>query len=1301
MLYRPRVAPSHQPLFTDAFLASHLAAEYAQFRGSEDDKGLRARLQNWASKDFQKETSAESDFVQILFAQTWGYWGAGTRAKTEGYNLYPKFPVSGAGEKGGVGFADLALGWFGRSTVSATAQAACEFKDVRSGLDKPQRRKGNDRSPVQQCADYLKEAAQRLYGNEPIQPTWGIISDMNELRLYWRRTMPSQFQQFFITKPPGRRDVVGLVDEGDEASFQRFVFWKLLRADMLLSLGGPSPLEKLIVEQGVHEHAIENSFYKEYHHYREFIFRALVESNPQFTGTRGKLVRLAQRFLDRCIFILFCEDMGAALNFPPNILKQTLSLESNDPHYDPSDTSIWHKIKRLFVSMRDGTPFGETRINRFNGGLFAEEPELEQLAIPNFVFCTKGQGSTEALLKSKDTLLFFSAKYNFGVRGGDFKRSIGLYTLGRIFEQSITDLEFMEAKADGRPSLTELTKRKRDGVYYTPEWVTYFIVDETVGAHVRDIRRKYDLDDGATFTAAELEKYQVANARKKKAGTRLKPPESVVDYLNRLDAYTEDLGKLKVLDPACGSGAFLIQALELLLRERSWATEERERITLSGALFDIDKITKAILTENLYGVDINAESVEITRLALWLRSALPDRPLCSLDNNIRHGNSLVGPDFYQDRQAKLFSEEEREHINVFDWKASFPDVFSRPGDRAGFDCVIGNPPYVKLQNFKQVDSVVAKYLVEARRPDDTPLYESTQTQNFDLYLPFIERGVELLNSAGRMGFIAPSVWLVNEYGLGLRRKVHDTRCLERWVDLKDYQVFQEALTYTAIQFFRGKPTPAISCRFVPNGKIAGTEWSTPDAFISYSSLARDKPWVFLPGAELALLDRLTKTCIRLDQYPGSTIGFRGAESGDDDLFHFVRIGPNKYRHARGAPRPDEAEIDFEDAIMKALVSGDDVQRYTAPTASTWILFPYDISGRPRLYDAVTLEREFPATWSYLKRHERELRDRESGRMDKDDRWWGYNYPKNLDKHHLPKIGIPQTVQHLAAFFDDKGSVYFNNVRVGGILVPTEQDSWFLLGVLNSSVADFAFRRGGARPKEGGYFEANKQFLAPLPIPPSNDVQKTMASNAAKELQRLYTARAMSMIEIDRRLESKHTKDDERSESWLWGDVGTTESWKAQAPTELKGRLLTAWAKEKLAAALLEKLQEINTRLHAGAVLTVREATGELGLDVDGIPVISDLFVEASEAPFIAAQWRQKVRKTNVTEAFKARQLVRMLLSLRASTQDALRKQVIEADVKLRALDVEIAAAERSMDELLYSLYKLTPEERALVERGRR
>jgi hypothetical protein len=200
-------------------------------------------------------------------------------------------------------------------------------------------------------------------------------------------------------------DAVPLLGDSDAAAFQRFVFWKLFQRDMLLSTGGPSPLEKLLSTQWVQEHELENDFYREYRTYREEVFNALINANPHFRGTRGKLVRLTQRFLDRCIFILFCEDMGAALNFPPNILRDVLVGVSTDPDYEPDDDAAWTKVKKLFAAMRDGSPFRDHRINRFNGGLFAEEPELESLHIPTRLFCARSQGADpESLLRYQRTL---------------------------------------------------------------------------------------------------------------------------------------------------------------------------------------------------------------------------------------------------------------------------------------------------------------------------------------------------------------------------------------------------------------------------------------------------------------------------------------------------------------------------------------------------------------------------------------------------------------------------------------------------------------------------------------------------------------------------------------------------------------------------------------------------------------------------------------------------------------------------------------------------------------------------------
>jgi len=1287
----------YQPLFTDAFLASRWANEYMRFRRSSTEAELVQRLKDWATKKLQKETTAEGAFVNVFFKQTWGYSAAGEGSKDGGYTCEPKYAVEHAGQQGGTGAADLALGYFDHATVAPTPQVLCEFKNVRSDLDKPQNRKGNDRSPVKQCADYLKAAAGALYGNEPIQPTWGIVSDMNEFRLYWRKKMPSQYQRFVLKPMPGD-SAVSLLGDDDEAAFQRFIFWKIFQRETLLTTGGPSPLEKLLTEEWVQERSIESDFYREYHAFRQEAFNAIVDANPDFKGTRGKLVRLTQRFLDRCIFVLFCEDMGAALSFPPNILRDMLVGVSVDPDYDPADDAAWVRVKKLFAAMRDGSPFRTYRINRFNGGLFAAEPELESLHIPSRIFCVKGQGSsTDALTSFKKTLLFFAANYNFGVSGGTFERSIGLYTLGHIFEQSITELELLEAKADGRASITELSKRKRDGVYYTPEWVTSYLVEETIGALVSEVRMRLKLDPLPNFSDEELAHYRRARVSGKK-DKRFKT-ERVENYLASLDQFAIELDSLKVVDPACGSGAFLIQALDRLVNERRWLAAERERVTGTVTLFDTDAVTKAVLANNIYGVDINEESVEITRLALWLHTALPDRPLTSLDHNIRCGNSLVDRTFYTYKQENLFGADERERINTFDWKAAFPEVFNRPKGKSGFDCVIGNPPYVKLQHFRQVQPDVAEYLLAARGHDSQgPLYASTQTKNFDMYLPFIERGIEMLNESGRMGFIAPSLWLLNEHGEGLRKHLLNTRRLERWVDFKDFPVFDEAMTYTALQFYRGKPCKSVSCMFVPDGELGALDWTTPDAIIDYNLLPTDDVWVFLPEQERLLLERLAKSTTRLDSVPNVSAIFQGVITSADHIFHLERISTGRYRHFPKNKPPVEVEI--EDAIMRPLVSGEEAKRYQTPITETHILFPYDDKQtRTHIYTSTEMASRFPMAWKYLRSHEKELRRREHGAFD-DEQWFRFGRNQSIDKQRLPKLGVAQTAPEMRVFYDEAGTHCFNNVRVNGILCDGEQTALFLMGILNSRVVDFVIRRR-SKPKEprpsGAYFEANKQYIAPLPIPHASDTERLQVVRLARELQKLHTERRQKISAIDQRLDSDQLLAEQRDPKWLWADVGDVSQWANRNTDGLKGRALASWAKLEYENRLALRLAAIDNMISFGDSMCADERDGELRFFVGGRCIISGVYVSEREAPVILAQWRQRARDTFVSDSVNAKRIVDWLLNVRLTDNAALIKQLGTLNRSLEDLETRIRSSEQELDSFLYRLFALSDEERLMVE----
>lgn len=789
-----------KPLLDREFLRGELHYEFTDYLAEGRDAGLQQRLTDWSSRELKRETQAEASFVRRFFVDTWGYREDGTGAPT--FHLHPKFPIAGAGQGGNRGEADLAIGNFGGGRPDIP-QIVCEFKDMKSGLDKPQPRKGNTRSPVMQARDYLWNARRGLFPKDPVQPRFAIVTDMDEFRLYWWESFPDRYLRFKIREG----DLFNpdtLLGDDDASQFDRFLFWRLFRPDMLLSDAGRTHLERLIERQGKVEKKLEGEFYADYRAYREALINTMLPHKPART-TKGGTVRLAQKILDRLIFVMFAEDMGQRVGFPPNELQFQLTAFSRDNLLEPEGGEVWTRLKLIFERMNTGGALGATAIHRFNGGLFAEDPAIDDLSLPNRLFVRFGQAQNDATLaEHKQSLLYLAATYNFA-KEGDAKNSIGLYTLGHIFEQSIVELEKLEADAEGRESLTDVTKRKRDGVYYTPEWVVRRIIEEVVDP----LFERWKTDAGW--------------------------PDIGDPSADSARSYWDRLRSIKVIDPACGSGAFLIVALGHLEKEYAVAADIAVRTGGLASRPDEAAITEMILKENLFGVDINSASVEITKLSLWLHTAQANRPLSALDEHIQCGNSLIDKRFYNKR--RLDDPEERDRINTFEWDGVF--------DAGSFDAVIGNPPYVKLQNFRKVHADMADWLIGGSS-GEAP-YESTGTGNFDLYLPFIEKGLSLLNESGRMGYIAPNLWPTLEYGEGLRGLVHGGRHLEKWLDFRSYQLFEEATVYTAIQIFSKAPADAIHLAFAGDGDISRADWSDADHVVSYDELtAPRQPWLLAP-----------------------------------------------------------------------------------------------------------------------------------------------------------------------------------------------------------------------------------------------------------------------------------------------------------------------------------------------------------------------------------------------------------------------------------------------------------------------
>jgi hypothetical protein len=548
-----------------------------------------------------------------------------------------------------------------------------------------------------------------------------------------------------------------------------------------------------------------------------------------------------------------------------------------------------------------------------------------------------------------------------------------------------------------------------------------------------------------------------------------------------------------------------------------------------------------------------------------------------------------------------------------------------------------------------------------------------------------------------MGFIAPNVWMVNEYGRGLRRKLKRTRRLDRWIDFKSFQVFDEAITYTALQFFRGSEQDRIRCVFSPRGRqeIASLNWREVTAAVFYKDLPDTDSWVFMPNEERNLIYNLAKRCLTLDSDSLTKHIFQGLITSADYVYHLERISPNRYLHKpKGTKEPFEIEI--EDGIMKPLVSGPEAKRYQVPNTSTYILFPYEvINDKVHLLSANEMERRFPKAWMHLKRYEKELRARERGKFD-DDQWYRFGRHQNIDKQEITKLCVAQTVPGMRVCFDSKGTFYFNNVRVNGIIPKDIETGWFLLGILNTLVCDYVFKRI-AKPKAGGYYEANKQFIAPLPIPCATDEEKTQVADYAKQLQDLHSRRRDLILMIEKRLESAQCENDYREENWLWADVKPITEIKKDAPPELKGKELNNWAKSQRELKLTDHLEIINTMLRPGIMLSVVNEFGELKLLAEGVPLIEGIFLPEGEAAFIAAQWRQKARLTNVTEKFDAKRLVNLLLKLRETDNQAIRDQVIQIDADIQKIEKQITQAESDMNSLSYQLYKLADQEIGLVE----
>jgi len=759
---------------------------------------------------------------------------------------------------------------------------------------------------------------------------------------------------------------------------------------------------------------VDNVFLKEIEAWRAELVRNIALRNIELS--QRDLNFAVARTIDRIIFLRIAEDRGM------EDYGQLMALQNG--------SQVYQRLKNIFHRADE----------KYNSGLFHFHREKNRTEPPDEL-------SLKLLIDDKilkdifKRLYYPDSPYEFSVLPADI--------LGHIYEQFLGKVIRLtpghRAVVEDKPEV-----RKAGGVYYTPTYIVDYIVKNTVGKL--------------------LEK---------------KTPRQV--------------SKLKILDPACGSGSFLIGAYQYLLDwHRDWyAANDPAKWAKAKTPVIYQKRNndwrlttakrKEILLNNIYGVDIDNQAVEVTKLSLLLkvlegesgetinrqRKLFHERALPDLGNNIKCGNSLIGPDFYDDEQISLLDEEQQYRINAFDWEVEFPEVFGNlqdsatlkvanrgPGRRSesvdGFDAVIGNPPYVRqetLGNFKE-------YFKQHYN-----VYHGIG----DLYAYFIERGFSLLKTGGQFCYIVANKWMRANYGRPLRSWMKNKR-IEEIIDFGDLPVFKGATTYPCILriSLQSPRTEFLSVKVKTLSFPSLKDYVVENSYPVNQTVLMDSGWSLVDEKTRTLFEKLIEAGIPLGEFVRGKI-YYGIKTGLNRAF--VINEETRQRLIREDPCSKD--------IIKPFLAGKDVKRYNPLNPDKhlilipkgWTNQQSDFSNQPWYW----LIENYPAIAAHLALFEREGKKR----FDKGDYWWELRTCEYYDEFEKLKMVFPDISLRGNFALDETGRFYCANTTY---IIPSGNK--YLLGILNSMLVSFIYK-GLSSTYRGGYLRFIYQYLIKLPIHPIN------------------------------------------------------------------------------------------------------------------------------------------------------------------------------------------------------------------------
>jgi type I restriction-modification system DNA methylase subunit len=797
------------------------------------------------------------------------------------------------------------------------------------------------------------------------------------------------------------------------------------------------------------EREFTEEFYKLYHETRLMLIKEFQENGEI---DRPNIVKYAQLFLNRLIFVFFAEDTE---KLPNKLFENSLTSILN--HFLISDDTKTAStvILSLFERLDKGA-HSPIEIFGFNGGLFKER-------IPDNIFFKDFRPESffkELLLHSKlkrqvsvneklHALISQFQNLNPIIKNlllmasFDFKTELRVDILGHIFEHSLVDLEELKSG--------EVSRRRKEGIFYTPEFVTDYVCRTAIVGYLTN-----------------------ANATN--------VTELLAEYVDDLESLEEHFKSLKILDPACGSGAFLLKAVDVLLEihkgilsikesRGAFAAKTRKKKDNSTQMM-LDKwqeeaMAAEIIENNIYGVDVNEGSVEITRLSLFLRISSRNRKLIDLSKNIKQGNSLIEDASFAGSSA-------------FKWDTEFKDIMRR----GGFNIVIGNPPYVRSMQTVAIKPYLEKHYV-------------TYAGDADLYVYFFEKGISLLKDEGLFSIIVSSKFTKAKYAMNLRNYLLSYNIMT-FIDFGDMPVFEDASTYPCIITIRkSKPSGKIRAYTVDSLNFASLDDYLEGKEKTVDSFQRNSDgWYFEDVGVRHLLSKIQDRGQPLDAIVRSDQFFRGITTGFNEAFVITE-----------SQRRDLIEKDSKSAeVIFPYLSGKEIKRYRLEWEGNYIIFVrrgIDISRYPVVLNHLEKYRQQLTPKGENKSGER------GGRKPGNYKWYEIQDSTDYWRIFLEEGIIFPHFNKYSNFTFTPGGFFPNNKAY--VIANSDR---FLLALLNSKLMNF-YLKSICPFVRGEYYEYMPQYVEKFPIAKNRKHSKEISDSVEKII-----SASKQIFEIKRKVHSR-------------------------------------------------------------------------------------------------------------------------------------------------------------------------------------